>query len=182
MWKRATSAMPRMLAQGGQSLICDTDAEFRQARTRAFVALWQSVIPSGRHIPTRNDLTPHLLRDYLPYLIVIDMDAGRQRYRFRLVGTEVTAMNGRDATGKWLDELYGPADMAVHHQVHQSLIATGRPVRIHGTLAFVDRSFITMEAAAVPLAVDTPDHIEQFMICLAYGEIQPPAAEAGEGG
>lgn len=172
MGKQATSISPRALARGGQSLACDFEAGFQQERTRAFVALWQSAIPVGQHVASRNTLTPHLLRDFLSYLIVLDMDAARQRYRFRLVGTEVTAMNGRDATGRWLDELYSPADMAVHDHVHQWIIGHARPVRVHGTLAFVDRSFIALEAAVVPLSVDTPDYIEQFMICMAYGEMQ----------
>jgi hypothetical protein len=164
----------RLPAPGGQSLTADVDCAFSHPRLHAFVALWQAAIPAGHRIPSRGDFTPELLRDYLPYLIIIDMDDGRQRYRFRLVGTEVVAMNGRDGTGKWLDELYSPADMAAHHRLHQQVMATGRPVRVHGTLAFVDRSYITLEGAVVPMARDIPDRVDQFMICLAYGDVQMP--------
>ncbi|MCW0232065.1 MAG: PAS domain-containing protein [Ferrovibrio sp.] len=172
--KPAFSAGRRLLARDGQSLTADIEGAFIHERLRAFVALWQVVIPAEHRIPSRSDMPPELLRDFLPYLVIIDMDESRQRYRFRLVGTEVVAMNGRDGTGKWLDELYSPVDMQAHHKLHQQVIANGRPVRIHGTLGFVDRSFITLEGAIVPLSRDIPDRVEQFMLCLAYGDLQQP--------
>lgn len=174
MGKRQPFAGQTRPAYLGQALSCDTDARFQQPESLAFLRLWQSAIPAGCHIPSRKALPPELLREYLPRLVIVDMDAARERYRFRLIGTEVVAATARDSTGRWLDDLFSPADMLVHHQAHQWAITHLRPVRVYGTLAFVDRSFIPLEAVVAPVSVDRPDYVEQFLICLTYGDAQRP--------
>jgi len=148
----------------------DPDLQFWDGRPAAFVDFWRSRIPAGLHIPPRRLFQPEDLRDFLSYLLVIDMDETRQRYRNRLVGTEVSARAGRDVTGKWLDEVYSPGTLYGHHRAHQWVIENLRPLRVHGTMDFVDRGYIPVEAAVVPLSIDRPDYVEQFMVCVAYGE------------
>jgi hypothetical protein len=75
-------------------------------------------------------------------------------------------------TGKWLDEIYPPAVLDGHHRAHQWVIEHQKPLRVHGTMDFVDRGYMPVEAAVVPLSLERPDYVEQFMICVAYGELQ----------
>lgn len=150
----------------------DPGLGFWNPRPAAFVALWRQRIPAGLHIPPRNLLQAEDLKDFLPYILVIDMDQSRTRYRNRLIGTEVTAHAGRDATGKWLDEIYSPATLDGHHRAHQWIIEHRQPLRTHGTMDFVDRGYLPIEAAIVPLSLDRPDYVEQFMVCVAYGDLQ----------
>lgn len=152
--------------------VSDPELNFWHPRTMAFVGLWRSLVPPGQLVPSRASFTPEVLKDFLPYLLVIDMDESRQRYRSRLVGTEVTARNGRDVTGKWHDEIYSPETLLGHHQAYQWLIEHRQPLRVHGTMDYVDRGYMLIESAVVPLSLERPDHIEQFITCIAYGEPQ----------
>jgi hypothetical protein len=148
----------------------DPDLNFWHPRPAAFVALWRSLVPPGRLVPSRALFTPQVLKDFLPYLLVIDMDESRQHYRNRLVGTEVAARNGRDVTGRWHDEIYSPETLSGHHRAYQWVITQQRPLRVHGTMDYVDRGYILVETAVIPLSLERPDHIEQFITCVAYGE------------
>ncbi|WP_341911653.1 PAS domain-containing protein [Ferrovibrio terrae] len=167
----SSGAEPRR-ARKDQPFAADPDLNFWSPRPASFVAFWRERIPAGLQIPSRSLFKPEDLKDFLAYILVIDMDESRQRYRNRLVGTEITARAGRDATGKWLDEIYSPETLHGHHLAHQWVLEHRRPLRVHGTMDFVDRGYIAVEAAVVPLSVDQPDYIEQFMICVAYGDVQ----------
>ncbi len=155
-----------------QPFAADPDLKFWSSRPPALVQFWRERIPAGLKIPPRSLFQPEDLRDFLSYLLIIDMDESRQRYRNRLVGTEITARAGRDVTGKWLDEVYSPETLHGHHLAHQWVIEHLRPLRVHGTMDFVDRGYIPVEAAVVPVSIDRPDYAEQFLICVSHGEPQ----------
>ncbi|MDJ0894653.1 MAG: PAS domain-containing protein [Alphaproteobacteria bacterium] len=77
---------------------------------RALFEYWLSKCAGGTP-PSRADLDPleipHLLR--FVYLVDVERERGKPRYRFRLIGTYVVHISGRDATGLYLDSPdYGP--------------------------------------------------------------------------
>ncbi|EKE76938.1 hypothetical protein P24_07036 [Oceanibaculum indicum P24] len=56
-------------------------------------------------MPARTDIDPVEIPGLLPNLILIDVERGeRNRYRFRLYGTEVCAIRGADLTGRYIEE------------------------------------------------------------------------------
>jgi len=60
----------------------------------------------GRVMPRRADIDPvDLPRPALPYLMLLDVFDGGERFRWRLIGTEVVNRFGRDATGRFGDEV-----------------------------------------------------------------------------
>jgi len=152
--------------------LSDPDLNFWHSRPAAFVALWRNLLPSGLAVPPRALFTPETLRDFLSYLLIIDMDESRQRYRNRLVGTEVAARAGRDVTGKWHDEVYSPETLSGHHQGYQWVLAHKQPLRVHGTMGYVDRGYIPVESAVVPVSLDAADEVAQFIICIAHGDLR----------
>jgi hypothetical protein len=155
---------------GDKPFVSDPEMNFWSQRPRAFVETWRDRIPSGLTIPPRQAFAPETLVEFLPYMLIVEMDETRARYRNRLVGTEVVAHAGRDTTGRWFDEIYSEATQYGHHRAHQWVLQQRRPLRVHGTMAYVDRGFMAVESVVVPVSVDRPDCIEQFMICVAYGE------------
>jgi len=64
-----------------------------------------------RAIPRRSDIDPldRELRPHLGYIVLTDV-VEPERFRFRLVGSTLTKIVGRDSTGKYLDEVYSPID------------------------------------------------------------------------
>ena len=157
---------------GDKPFVSDPELNFWSARPRAFAASWRARIPAGLSIPPRQAFAPETLIEFLPYLLIVEMDEAQQRYRNRLVGTEVVAHAGRDTTGKWFDEIYSEATQYGHHRAHQWVLRHRRPLRVHGTMAYVDRGYLAVESVVVPVSVERPDNIGQFMICVAYGDLQ----------
>ncbi len=55
------------------------------------------------------DIDPAEMRGFLPCTVLIDVErhATGLRFRYRLVGTQVVLLFGREVTGRYLDELNG---------------------------------------------------------------------------
>lgn len=161
-------------ARAARPFDIDPELRFWNEMPGQFVDLCRTKTAPGAVMPARDVLPPAAMTPFLPYLLIIDMDAGRQRYRNRLVGTQVAEHAGRDSTGKWFEEIYSPEVIAGHHRAHQWVIENRRPVRTYGTMAFVGRGYMPVEAAIVPVSVEIPDRVEQFFICVAYGSVVKP--------
>ena len=59
-----------------------------------------------RAIPSRADMDPvELPRPLLPNLFLVDVEEGPRRFRYRLVGTELTGVMRRELTGRYIDEM-----------------------------------------------------------------------------
>ena len=59
----------------------------------------------GRAMPSRTDICPKDFVALLPTISLIDVEEKPQRYRFRLVGTELWNIYQREITGSFVDEL-----------------------------------------------------------------------------
>ena len=59
-----------------------------------------------RAMPSRIDIKPIELRDYLGWVMLVDVAADLNEFRYRLVGTLVTTYFMQDGTGKTVGELY----------------------------------------------------------------------------
>jgi hypothetical protein len=59
-----------------------------------------------RKMPARRDLRPEEMREFLGYLVLVDVEAGSpSKFRFRLVGAEIAGAYGRDMTGLYVDDV-----------------------------------------------------------------------------
>jgi hypothetical protein len=57
-------------------------------------------------MPSRADMDPvELPRALLPNLFLVDVEESPRRFRYRLVGTELTAIMRRELTGRYIDEM-----------------------------------------------------------------------------
>ncbi len=85
---------------------CGADEHVRRA-----YAYWRSVHPPAG-LPGRAHIDPIVLRDLLPFVWLVDVQPAPFRLRYRLVGTAVVDVLGRDMTGLWIDEAH--PDLASH--------------------------------------------------------------------
>lgn len=67
---------------------------------------WLSIHPARGVLPGRQHLDPVAVPKLLPWLWLVEFERQPLRFRYRLMGTEHVAALGRDATGKWLDEVH----------------------------------------------------------------------------
>ena len=84
------------------------------------------------------------------------LDGGRD-FRFRLLGTAITATYGRDATGKSIRELYWPGDPQLGEWTIAALaraVQSQRPVLARGPLRAVRKDFIAHVSLILPLSDD----------------------------
>ena len=82
----------------GFSLIKDPDVG-DLPRFAELLAYWQRK-RGTRHMPRRSDIDPPVeLVRHADSLVLIDVLADAQDFRYRLIGTQVVAGHGRDSTG-----------------------------------------------------------------------------------
>jgi hypothetical protein len=73
-------------------------------RLQELLDYWQDK-RGDRAMPRRLDIDPIDLRQMLPNIFLVDVEGGGQRFRYRLVGTELTAIMGRELKGAYIDEM-----------------------------------------------------------------------------
>ncbi|MCR9212655.1 MAG: PAS domain-containing protein [Proteobacteria bacterium] len=118
-----------------------------------------------REFPARKDIDPLHIPKVLPVLTLVDVSHDPLRFRYRLIGTKITEMAKRDATGKWLDEdLYGDRtdDML---WIFRTCSTEKAPIAVRENIQFIDKSWVLVEALAVPLG-ETDERVDIIMICV----------------
>ncbi len=82
--------------------------ELQSSISRDLVAYWQAH-RGDRAMPARRDIDPLTIpRATLPHVFLVDVEP-EGRFRYRLIGTAVVAMTGRDITGQQISaQTYGP--------------------------------------------------------------------------
>ncbi len=119
----------------------------------SLLAFWHR-LRGTRELPARDDFMPDDLVDHLGWVILIDVEPAPRRYRFRLVGSGITAALARDSTGRYMDELYGPEIYAEAVRPYDHVVEHRRPVRSVGRMVHANREHIPYEAIYLPFSPD----------------------------
>lgn len=116
---------------------------------------WQAK-RDGAALPARRDIDPiEIGPALLPHLALLDVEAGSGRLRYRLVGTRLVAHYGRDATGRYLDELDDllQARRSLAELCH-AVAEQRRAKRLSGWLRDPKGAILDFECLALPLSSD----------------------------
>lgn len=129
---------------------CGTDERVRRA-----YAYWRSVHPPGR-LPGRAHIDPLVLRDLLPFIWLVDVQKTPFRLRYRLVGTAVVDVLGRDTTGQWLDEAHpDPASQVSYRTRAEAVVRERLPNWRRGRPnLWKHDTYTTVQNLIMPLASD----------------------------
>lgn len=124
---------------------------------QALYRYWLSHHP-GEALPGRQHIDPCDLPKFLPRLWLLDVQREPFRLRYRLVGTRICELVGKDLTGRWLDEVHPAAVLETNNfaRFHAS-VATGMPSRRRGrpNLFLLHKAdFTEIENGIFPLARD----------------------------
>ncbi len=128
---------------------------------RTLVADWNER-RAGRAMPVRADIDPTTMpKLVLPHVFLIEIigDETAPRFVYRILGTTINAMTGRDITGKEIgSETYGELAEPVLKPFRR-VAATGKPAVIRVRAAY-DQARFESEAVCLPLGSgDRPDYI-----------------------
>ena len=121
-----------------------------------FLEYWSSKAAEGR-LPGRQHIDPLEIPGLLSSIVMMDVvrdDEGGMRFRFRLVGTEIVTLHGRDLTGHWLDEAF-PSGTAEDVLAATSMVVESRePHYWRNTLHGAGHQHVRYERLMCPLAAD----------------------------
>lgn len=108
-------------------------------------------------LPGRQHIDPaDLPARYLAQLLLLEVVPGNpRRFRFRVAGTALAGIVGRDVTGLHYDELGGTPDRMAPVARALDLVADhGRPVFVEGPLTLPSDDFFWVRRLGLPLARD----------------------------
>ena len=124
--------------------------EVVSARVRRTFDYWRSKATGGQ-IPRRAAIDPTELADVLSCLIIVEVV--EDRFRYRLVGTEVAANAGGDFTGSYLDA-QNFANRDFYLACYRDVRACAKPVFGLDHWAYSDGRSGVAEFAMLPLAFE----------------------------
>ena len=124
-------------------------------RLKRFHDYWQSR-RRGDLLPGRKDIDPLDIPDLLPRVSLLDViRAGDTlRYRFRLVGTAVVRITGREHTGAFMDAVFEPHDVARLETIYRAIVETHEPHYWQVRIAMLGGTPAHLARLMVPLATD----------------------------
>lgn len=117
------------LPQNTLSITSGIVAGLPDARLRRLADYWFARC-SGDCVPPRASIDPIDFPALLPNIMLIErvIDDARDRYRFRLAGTDIARYTGRELTGHFLDEAL-PADYHEYvRQMNRVALSRRRPI------------------------------------------------------
>lgn len=131
----------------------DKDLNLESPELIELLALWESRTAGGK-LPARTDFDSIELARFGGRIALIEIEPSTKRFRFRLVGTHITGMLNRDASGQYLDELYAPGHYELVVSSYNYCIENKRPIRIESQMTHAEKDHVRFEAIDLPLASD----------------------------
>lgn len=125
---------------------------------------WKSKRDRLGRIPSRRDVDPVDIPHILPgmFLLQIEREGRKFRYRYRLLGSSHRDRNGREFTGKYVDEFpLKPAARRVSDALREVAL-TGRPNYRIFPIPLEERNFLSYERLALPLS-EQGDQVDMIL-------------------
>ena len=132
---------------------------------------WRSIFPDsglpGRQHFDPTDI-PHLLR--MLFLVDIDRNGEKFRFRYRLLGTDITSRAGRDMTGRWMEDCFPkPEAFGAVEKDYIEIIESGIPHSGRFNILAPGREHIVANRLVLPLARDGQT-IDMFLGMWVYDD------------
>jgi hypothetical protein len=166
---RAADDYNRFAEQSGAPSRCDPSLSFETPELVQVASLWRDK-SAGRDMPLRRDMNARALKAYLPHIILADVvdDAGRRRYRFRLMGTSIARMFG-DHTGRFLDEAIVSPFRERWTAAIDAALQAGGPIRLSGRIEYRQLDYLAMEIFLAP--IEQRDERAEFVLGATYSKL-----------
>lgn len=112
----------------------------------------------GRRMPSRQDIDPLELRDVLGDLGLLDVEPGGsgepQRFRYRLIGTNMVEFFGRDFTGEYVEESKTGEYARKLGELYRDCAAHRVPMYWQGVFEYQNRTHWRVRRLLLPLSTD----------------------------
>ena len=102
-----------------------------------------------RTAPSRGDIDPAQMVEFLSNVFLIDVEEEPRRYRVRLMGTVLVQWYGQDVTGRYVDEITDQVLGAL-----DELVMIWEPWLVSGQYKNINGRMMLYELLALPLSSD----------------------------
>lgn len=117
---------------------------------------WKAV-RGERDMPTRADIDPVALKELLGWLFIVEHRPGPDDFYYRLIGSAITGVHGREYTSKTVAEVLAPMGQEValgtsgaYRRVIDEIVS----FRSQGRLVWSNKSWVIFDSLHLPLRGD----------------------------
>lgn len=143
-------------------LTCDAPPIVREA-----LSYWESKL-RGRRMPARRDFDPVLeIPRLLPWVILVDVLRDPLDFRYRVIGTGITARSSRDHTGCRLSELNRVGPDSIVWTDRRTVVETGAPKLTAPSYIGGDKTVQAVSGIHLPVSTDG-DTVDQIFTFVCY--------------
>jgi len=142
-------------------------------RWRHFVDYWTKLAGAKGGLPSRQDIDPiDIPRDALPFVLLVDVVRAGQglRFRFRMVGTGIVAVEGEE-TGHYLEDIVDQTRLAQIRPHYVDCVSRKVWVR-HHSLHSPAGDRVDSDALLLPLSADGTD-VDMLFGLTTYPSVIP---------
>ena len=104
-------------------------------------------------MPGRQDIDAAEMREFLPRIMLADVEDTPQRFRYRVAGTGICHVHPNDATGMWADQLLPRHYGELIHRQYAAVVEARRPA-LHFNLLENHNTYRAYAHLVLPLARD----------------------------
>ncbi len=142
------------------------------AHIRQVYAIWKGLVQEGR-LPSKQAIDPAKFKEFLPFIILVEVVPPGPRFRYRLVGTGEVEHRGNNPTGKFLEEAHSGPDADYCDGNYRYVSENAKPLFDSTPELTTKGNQVDSEVIFLPFATDgrTVDTIMAFgVVDLPYGE------------
>ncbi len=153
----AARALNQKAVQQKWHHFCDPALQFHDPSYEKLLDLWRTRGGDGK-MPRRSQITPRDLKDILRNVLIFErIEQNPSRYRWRLVGTNITEVAGHTLTGKTFEESVPAEHIPRWIECGDLILDGGQPLRFLGRVHISGREYLDAENLYVPLANDNDE-------------------------
>jgi hypothetical protein len=139
----------------------DWSVGFAHPRLVELYDYWSRRRPGGG-LPCRGDLDPAAIPRLLKHVFLVDVLPQPLDFRYRLIGTDLVRVAGRDVTGCRLAEALPHREFPRYFALYRAVTERRQPVRVTGASWIPRNDYLDWEAALLPLAA--PDQSVNMLL------------------
>jgi len=103
-------------------------------------------------MPRRSDIDPAQIPAVLPFIMLLEPEDGR--FRYRLVGSKIEEAYGIYCTGHYMDEVVAGDRRQVAQTTYMTVVETRRPVASRGSFITLKGKDLDVTRLLLPLSED----------------------------
>ncbi|MFD2207126.1 PAS domain-containing protein [Kiloniella antarctica] len=117
---------------------------------------WCAISPGNGLLPGRQHLNPAEIIEILGRIALVDVsfDNGKYDFHYRLWGSFLTEIIGKDCTGKFISELFPPENLPLVQNAFESVVETACPHYWEVAWGVEERDHVGYKRLLLPLAED----------------------------